>query len=205
MNAARIFYPVRVLGPGNRLGIWLAGCPRRCPGCSNPELWEKQEKYEIELDSLMNLLKPILQKADMDGIIITGGDPFFQAEELSLLLKELHSYTADILVYTGYHLQELRQGPPAVRECLKYIGVLIDGPYEAEKNNGCRLRGSVNQRIYYLRPELQARYEAYMAAGPNKIQNFAVAGGIVSVGIHTKNFQQELAAAARKRGVIVGE
>ena len=44
-----------------------------------------------------------------------------------------------------------------------------------------------------------------MAAGPNRIQNFAVADGIVSVGIHTRNFQKELAEAARKRGVIIGE
>lgn len=205
MNVARVLYPVQVLGPGKRLGIWLAGCQRRCRGCSNSELWEKQEQYEIPLDGLMKLLQPILQRADMDGIIITGGDPFFQAEELFLLLKALQSYTEDILVYTGYQMQEISKGTPAMRDCLKYIGVLIDGPYVAEENNGCHLRGSANQKIYYLKPKLQARYEAYMAAGPNRIQNFAVADGIVSVGIHTRNFQKELAEAARKRGVIIGE
>lgn len=43
MYIARILYPVEVLGPGKRIGIWFCGCPRRCEGCSNPELWEFQK------------------------------------------------------------------------------------------------------------------------------------------------------------------
>ena len=41
---ARILYPVKVLGPGNRVGIWLAGCDHKCLGCSNPELWEQKDE-----------------------------------------------------------------------------------------------------------------------------------------------------------------
>ena len=47
MYIARILYPVEVLGPGKRIGIWFCGCPRRCEGCSNPELWEFQERYQV--------------------------------------------------------------------------------------------------------------------------------------------------------------
>lgn len=36
MYIARILYPVEVLGPGKRIGIWFCGCPRRCEGCSQP-------------------------------------------------------------------------------------------------------------------------------------------------------------------------
>lgn len=36
MYVARILYPVEVLGPGKRVGIWFSGCPSKCKGCSNP-------------------------------------------------------------------------------------------------------------------------------------------------------------------------
>lgn len=49
MYVARILYPVMVLGPGKRIGIWFVGCRHQCKGCSNPELWETAEKYQITL------------------------------------------------------------------------------------------------------------------------------------------------------------
>ena len=48
MNVARILFPVQVLGPGNRIGIWLCGCNRACKGCSNPELWIQRDEFEID-------------------------------------------------------------------------------------------------------------------------------------------------------------
>ena len=205
MNVARILYPVKVLGPGNRIGIWTAGCPRRCHGCSNPELWEPQPQYEVAVPRLMAMLMPLLSRNGTDGVVITGGDPFFNPQELHLLLLALGPYTDDVLVYTGYALEELRQGTRDMQSCLDHIGVLIDGPYEERLNDGCRLRGSSNQHIHYLKAELRAKYEAYMAAGPNRIQNFTIADGIVSVGIHSPGFNRALAAEARKRGVILSE
>ena len=47
MYIARILYPVKVLGPGNRIGIWFNGCIHHCKGCSNPELWKTQERYKV--------------------------------------------------------------------------------------------------------------------------------------------------------------
>jgi anaerobic ribonucleoside-triphosphate reductase activating protein len=205
MNIARILYPVKVLGPGNRIGIWTAGCPRRCHGCSNPELWESRPQYEVAVPKLMTMLMPLLNRRETDGVIITGGDPFFNPRELYSLLLSLGQHTDDILVYTGYTIEELRQGDRYMQLCLDHIGVLIDGPYDERRNDGCRMRGSSNQHIHYLDPGLRERYEAYMADGPNRIQNFTVADGIVSVGIHSPGFSQELASEARKRGVILSE
>ena len=92
-----------------------------------------------------------------------------------------------------------------MKSCLDHIGVLIDGPYQEQLNDGCRMRGSSNQHIYYLRPELKQCYEVYMTSSPNRIQNFTVADGIVSVGIHSRGFNKKLISEARKRGVILGE
>ena len=92
MYIASILYPVKVLGPGNRIGIWFCGCPRRCDDCSNPELWEFQKRYKTSLETVMSLIKKIAQAHVVDGFTITGGDPFFQPEDLSHLLKEIKQY-----------------------------------------------------------------------------------------------------------------
>lgn len=203
MNVASILYPVKVLGPGNRIGIWTAGCPRRCHNCSNPELWRTRPQYEVTVPRLMSILMPLLGREETDGVVITGGDPFFEPQELCSFLLSLGQHIDDILVYTGYTIEELRQGNEYMQSCLDHIGVLIDGPYQDQLNDGCRMRGSSNQHIHYLRPELRSRYEAYMADGPNRIQNFSVKDGIISVGIHSRGFNKELVSEARKRGVIL--
>ena len=59
MYIARILYPVETLGPGKRIGIWFCGCSKACKGCSNPELWQRQEKYRISIDSILKLIHQI--------------------------------------------------------------------------------------------------------------------------------------------------
>ena len=183
MYLARILYPVKVLGPGNRIGIWFCGCPRRCFGCSNPELWDFQPRYKIPLTTAMSLIKKIAQTHRVDGFTITGGDPFFQPDALSNLLEQIKKISDDILVYTGYMKDEL----PA--PLLKNIAVLIDAPYIAARNNNCRLRGSDNQTIYILNEKYRATYEDYLTTTENQIQNFTTKDGYISVGIHRPDFK----------------
>ena len=206
MNVARLLYPVNVLGPGNRIGIWFAGCPRRCPGCSNPELWEKKDKYEISVERLIDLINRVRASHTVDGFTLTGGDPFFQPEELTGLLEILSEYTKDILIYTGYTKEELESNESAaVADCLSMTGVLVDGPYIESRNNGAVLRGSDNQRIWILKPELEPKYQEYISHNKNRIQNFNTGDGVVSVGIHRPGFACSLAEAARGKGVIIHE
>ena len=204
MNVARILYPVEVLGPGKRIGIWLAGCPHHCQGCSNPELWEQRVEYELPVNSLIELLERCFWDKQVDGFVITGGDPMAQSEELADLLAQLEPWSEDILVYTGFTYEELlARQDPAIMTCLSHIGVLIDGRYEQSLNDGARLRGSSNQRIFYFRERLKPIYEAYVAAGANLIQNFTTTDGVVSVGIHHADFHSEIARSAREKGVII--
>ena len=73
MYIARILYPVKVLGPGNRIGIWFVGCHHRCKGCSNPELWKVDEKYFITIDQVEKLIRTVAAENEIDGFTITGG------------------------------------------------------------------------------------------------------------------------------------
>lgn len=188
MNIARVLYPVRVLGPGNRIGIWVCGCHRACPGCSNPELWHERPEYEISIDQLMELINTVKRTNPVDGFTITGGEPMNQANDLSALVDRLSEISKDILVYSGYRLDELKNRDSATQAVLDKIAVLIDGEYIEEKNNDSRLRGSSNQEIHILNSKVASVYQEYLDGGHNQIQNFTTSDGIVSVGIHRKGF-----------------
>ena len=129
------------------------------------------------------MTEKIAQAHRVDGFTITGGDPFFQPDDLSCLLERIKKISDDILVYTGYMKDELPT------EILKNIAVLIDAPYVKERNNNCRLRGSDNQTIYILSEKHRAAYEKYLATTENQIQNFATRDGYISVGIHRSDFK----------------
>ena len=199
MYIARILYPVEVLGPGKRIGIWFAGCHHHCKGCSNPELWEQTEKYHVSVDTVMALVNSIAERHQVDGFTLTGGDPMEQADELPPLLEKLSAINSDILMYTGYLYSEISD-----KDALKYISVLIDGPYREDRNHGQKLIGSDNQTIYYLNTEVEEKYRSYLADGISGIQNFTSVDGIVSVGIHRVGYEKSLDKGVRKRGLESG-
>lgn len=187
MNVARILYPVEVLGPGNRIGIWVCGCRRGCKGCSNPELWEQKPEYEASIDEIVGLISRIAESHEIDGFTISGGEPMDQAPELASLIEELKQYSEDILIYTGYRIEELQKRNETVK-VLNQTAVLIDGEYREEENTDVLLRGSENQRIHILNEDLRDKYEPYLVTAHNQIQNFTTLNGVVSVGIHKKGF-----------------
>ena len=198
MYIARILYPVHVLGPGQRIGIWFNGCTHGCHGCSNPELWEPQQRYKTTLETVMGLVTQICQKRQVDGFTLTGGDPFFQPKALGKLLGELTKITPDILVYTGYELDMLRETYP---ELLSMVGVLIDGRYIEERNTGLPLRGSDNQNIIILKDELREEYCGYLSTVKNEIENFTTLDGVISVGIHQQGYEAQVDALLKQKGL----
>lgn len=200
MYIARILYPVEVLGPGKRIGIWFAGCHHHCKGCSNPELWEQPEKYRVSVDTVMALINSIAQQHPVDGFTLTGGDPMEQADELPPLLERLSEISNDILMYTGFCWNEICDR----KDVLQYVSVLIDGPYQEENNHGQKLMGSSNQMIYYLNPDIKDRYVRFLNDGENKIQNFTSVDGIVSVGIHRVGYEKALDESVKARGLENG-
>ena len=189
MNVARILFPVQVLGPGNRIGIWLCGCNRACKGCSNPELWIQRDEFEIDVANVASLIRKVAESHIVDGFTISGGEPFQQADELLSLLSYLTPISTDILIYTGYRLEELRElNSESVNGILDSAAVVVDGAYIEDLNDNSVLRGSSNQQIHILNPEHEDLYRKYLANTQNQIQNFSTTNGVVSVGIHRKTF-----------------
>ena len=187
----QLLYPVEVLGPGKRIALWVVGCNHRCKGCSNPELWKPNGQQPVSPKELFFAIAQIVKENQIDGVTITGGEPFDQEEELLELVRYLRIITSDILVFSGYCHEELLARFNAVA-IMEHIAVLVDGPYKAECNLGLPLRGSSNQRVLLFDRDLKERYKAYLATPERRIQNFYFGDQAVSVGIHNVGFKVDL-------------
>lgn len=141
-------------GPGLRYGIYLAGCVHNCPGCHNPMSHDPNNGIELTEDILRDIIAEINANPLLDGITISGGDPFFNVGELTDLLQKLKKEThLPILCYTGYTFEELLLIDGA-REALMLIDTLIDGRFVRElRDPNLLFRGSSNQRIINLTEE----------------------------------------------------
>ncbi len=141
-------------GPGIRTAIYAAGCTHRCPGCHNPQSWDIRAGQRMSIEEI---LSPILEDPFAD-VTFTGGDPMMQPEgftELARAIKERSEKT--IWCYTGYLFEELTR-MPAQAEMLKYIDVLVDGPFVQElRDEQLRFRGSSNQRLVDVRRSLKEK------------------------------------------------
>lgn len=160
MQIERTVCGVTTLGPGNRMAVWVNGCPRSCKGCVSPLLQKSEPLNEREVNAYFSRFA----HDGIDGVTVSGGEPFMQTEELEKLVDFMLSRgLEDILVYTGYTLEELRSRDDGYTErVLGKIAVLIDGPYVAEEDTGKgNLKGSDNQRIIVFKDKFKAAYDAY--------------------------------------------
>ena len=163
LDYAGCAYPVEGLGPGRRVAMWVRGCARRCAGCIAPELWAPGTPVAVE--SVARELLPLL--AGADGLTISGGEPFAQAEALLALLARLRGdVDPEILIYTGYQYEEIRAAEGAGADLLNSIDILIDGPFAREQPNTRQWRGSDNQRVWLLSPRAQRYAEQSDAPMP---------------------------------------
>ena len=125
-----------------------------------------------------------------------------QTEEVSLLLPLLCDITEDVLMYSGYTLEELRGRKDAYTDTiLRHLAVLIDGDYQEKLNDGSPLRGSSNQQIHIFRENVRDLYVDYLS-NKNQIQNFSLGHSIISTGIHHPDYQTALKNAAKQKGLI---
>ena len=187
MLIARILSPVHSLGPGDRVCLWTQGCKKRCKGCISPEL-QPYSRNEIDEDVLAKILIQVARKNNCTGITISGGDPLEQSQALLKLLTLLRNEFDDILVYTGFELQDIQDGLVGIeaKKCLDYLDVLIDGKYIDELNyKDCVLRGSSNQNIHFITKGLAPIYAEYMKQG-RILESFVHNQNTIVTGIFNK-------------------
>lgn len=131
-------------GYGLRYVIFTQGCPHHCKGCHNPQTHDFNKGY---LQDLASLYDEICKNPLLQGVTFSGGEPFMQAKNLSMLAKHIKALGLDLTIYTGFTYEELLQ-EQAMKELLIYADVLIDGKFILEqKDLSLKFKGSKNQRI----------------------------------------------------------
>jgi anaerobic ribonucleoside-triphosphate reductase activating protein len=153
---SRIHYPVRALGPGARIGVWLQGCSIRCPGCVSMDTWVG-DQHVTTLDEVKKGLLPFLPLAD--GVTISGGEPFDQPEALRALLQWLRDvHSGDVFVYSGHTYEALQQYFAAFDGL---IDAVMTDPFRQDIGQTLALRGSDNQRLFMLTERGRQRFAAF--------------------------------------------
>lgn len=142
--ASDLMYDSIVDGLGLRIVVWTQGCSHNCFKCHNPQThdFNKGKYYDID-----ELVEKIVKYPLKSGVTLSGGDPFFQKEEMLYFVKKLKENKINIWAYTGFVYEDLIKDSIWL-ETLQNIDVLVDGPFVFEQHDPLlKFKGSKNQRI----------------------------------------------------------
>ncbi len=150
MRIANLVSDSIVDGPGLRLTVFTQGCLHACPGCHNPETHDPHGGQEVSCEQILEKLK---ENPLTEGLTISGGEPFLQAEDCARLAAAAQEMGLSVWVYSGFRYEALLAAKNAGYEALlEQTDVLVDGPYlAAERDLQLLFRGSRNQRVIDLR------------------------------------------------------
>lgn len=220
---SKAHYPVTVLGPGKRAGIWVQGCTIGCPGCISRDTWEADPSTAVPVEAILGWLVSLPGR--VDGVTISGGEPFQQRTALAALLRGIHEWRraraerADILVYSGYSYSRLSRSAES-REILDLCDAVMAGPYVDRRNDGSPLRGSSNQRLVPLTDLGRERYGRLSGAGADTVSDDEAEAGprmqvsvqdgpdgrhVYYIGIPGRGDMEQLNAALERAGIRAGD
>jgi len=202
-------WPVTVLGPGRRIGLWVQGCSIGCRGCVSQDTWPRDAAKSIAVDDLLAWCRKVAGQ-DVDGITISGGEPFEQPDGLRALLQGLHRWRHDagldfdILCYSGYPLSRLQRKHASL---LGLLDAVIPEPYVDHRPLTHVWRGSSNQPLVPLSERGRVRYDSFLdtpAAADGKRMQAAVEGGrIWMIGIPARGDMARVEALCAERGLAL--
>ena len=140
-------------GPGLRLTIFTQGCLHHCPGCHNPQTHDPEGGSWADTE---DILAAAAENPLLDGITLSGGDPFLQPVPCLALAEGAHKIGLNVWTYTGYTWEALwEENAPEKIALLKETDVLVDGPFLlAERSLELRFCGSRNQRLIVVKKSL---------------------------------------------------
>lgn len=199
-------WPVTTLGFGRRVGIWLQGCSIACPKCCSRDMWPSSGGATISVSDLVDWCESSAGD-QLDGITISGGEPFEQAEELLALVAELGALRQnaaneiDLLCYSGMPWRRLQKDYP---EILRQLDAIIPEPFVV-KLDSAALRGSTNQPLLALSDLGRRRYATGTTAPRKHLQIEVSDRNVWIVGIPQKGDLERIEQHCLANGLDLGQ
>ena len=154
MNYAKIYRADIANWFGFRVSLFVSGCARNCKGCFNKDAQDPAFGKPFDNKAKQKIFKE-LEHDWCRGVSLLGGEPLSKLSDnrktVIAFAKEVKEKfpTKDIAIWSGYTLEEI-QADDTMKDILKYVDVLVDGPFvESKKDLSLPFRGSSNQRILY--------------------------------------------------------
>lgn len=195
LNIAHLEKKSIVNGPGERFVIWVQGCPLKCKGCINEDLWELKKN---KLMNVNKIIKEIKSTKGIEGVTYTGGEPMLQAKGLFYLSKKLKELGLSIVCYTGYTMEELKEKKDKwIDNLLKLVDILITGRYVESLRGNFLWRGSKNQKILFL-SNRYIQYKDFLEKEEAEAEIILKKEEIVITGILNRNFLLKLEEELKK-------
>ena len=139
-------------GENFRVSLFVSGCARNCKGCFNPEAQDPCFGKPFDDEAKQKIFKE-LEHEWCKGVSCLGGEPLSKLSDnrkvVIALAKEIREKfpNRNQWLWSGYTLEEI-QADDSMKDILKYVDVLVDGPFiEEQKDLSIPFRGSRNQRI----------------------------------------------------------
>jgi anaerobic ribonucleoside-triphosphate reductase activating protein len=206
VRLSRTHHPVTTLGHGTRAGVWVQGCTIGCAGCVSQDTWPSTSDSEVPVVTVLAWLAGLPRP--LDGLTVSGGEPFQQPEALAALLSGARAHFGagfDLLVYSGYSESRLRRDA-ARRAALELCDAVVAGPYVERLNIGQRWQGSSNQRLVSLTELGRQRYgDVADDLGRPRLQVGVEQERIWAVGIPRRGDMARLETRLRSAGITLGE
>jgi anaerobic ribonucleoside-triphosphate reductase activating protein len=176
------------------VGLWLAGCRRRCPGCLSPDFFDVKPEQKIDPLELAGQILFLAKKMGLKALTVSGGEPFERAENLGILLEKLRGEgIRDVLAYTGFEAAGLLAEFPWVPEL---VSALVDGPFDLNEPSQEIFRGSRGQKLFIFDPSLDPMYSGWSKQTKRQAQFLLERGRIRILGVPAIGDYEKAFAAA---------
>ncbi len=198
LGVSRVHYPVTVLGYGTRVGVWTQGCSIGCVGCISRDTWESAQADQLV--DVEQLLEWITNCGPVDGLTVSGGEPFEQPEALTTLLTGFRDVTdnatTDVLLYSGFSAARVQREFPDI---CGLVDAVMTGPF-VRGLPGDHTKGSANQQLLVVTALGRERYEGN-ADRRSGMQVAATGGSLWMIGIPVDGDMDKLQKRLAARGV----
>lgn len=204
LSVNRILAPITVLGAGRRVGVWVQGCALACPGCASIDTWDSAQGVRYESAALAEKLADLVNRENLDGLTVTGGEPLDQAAQLAELISELKTRLSsspqadrfDVLLFSGYARSAAQRRAGALWDMLD---AAVCGPYRQQLPSDVALIASSNQEMVVLTDLADSKYSS--SHGGHRMQVVSDGESLMMVGLPRPGELDHFASRLAERGI----